>query len=300
MTLNNPDQIALDASPESATDSRFYIRNADGSVVSILNDDGAASSPVRKTRNCSMSDDETPCTTPPPERLTFPSIKSESAHVPHDLRLPGLAAVASTLGYYQLTPPATPVAPQAGYLSTPLTPAPSAPSSPRSAATTHLQTKSATSSPPATSGAKPATRSTDSKRKHKCTYEGCGRSFTTSGHLSRHHRVHTGEKNFVCQFPGCNSRFSRQDNMMQHLRTHTNSRSRTNKRRPRGLPSPMPPAHAHYYPYPSPHSPHHSMASAHPLTPTSLSVPESPAMAHPHFRTLSYPSYPPPHSPYYM
>ncbi|ORX65483.1 hypothetical protein DL89DRAFT_215649, partial [Linderina pennispora] len=48
----------------------------------------------------------------------------------------------------------------------------------------------------------------------------CGKAFTTSGHLSRHHRIHTGEKNFVCLHPSCNSRFSRQDNMMQHYRTH--------------------------------------------------------------------------------
>ncbi|RKP38071.1 hypothetical protein BJ085DRAFT_11005, partial [Dimargaris cristalligena] len=52
-------------------------------------------------------------------------------------------------------------------------------------------------------------------RRHTCQFEGCGRKFTTSGHLSRHYRVHTGEKNFPCSFPGCNSRFSRQDNMMQ-------------------------------------------------------------------------------------
>lgn len=47
-----------------------------------------------------------------------------------------------------------------------------------------------------------------------------------SGHLARHHRIHTGEKNFHCLYPGCPSRFSRQDNMMQHYRTHMSSRSR--------------------------------------------------------------------------
>ncbi|KAJ1856697.1 transcriptional repressor [Coemansia sp. RSA 720] len=64
------------------------------------------------------------------------------------------------------------------------------------------------------------------KRKYKCTFDGCGKAFTTSGHLSRHFRIHTGEKNYQCLHPGCTSRFSRQDNMMQHYRTHLSPRSR--------------------------------------------------------------------------
>lgn len=50
--------------------------------------------------------------------------------------------------------------------------------------------------------------------------------YHNSGHLARHHRIHTGEKNFHCIYPGCPSKFSRQDNMMQHYRTHLSSRSR--------------------------------------------------------------------------
>ncbi|KAI8319666.1 hypothetical protein GQ54DRAFT_249357, partial [Martensiomyces pterosporus] len=55
------------------------------------------------------------------------------------------------------------------------------------------------------------------------------KAFTTSGHLSRHYRIHTGEKNYHCLYPGCTSRFSRQDNMMQHYRTHLSPRSRRNR-----------------------------------------------------------------------
>lgn len=70
-----------------------------------------------------------------------------------------------------------------------------------------------------------------SSRRYSCQ---CGKSFTTSGHLARHTRIHTGEKNYVCPEAGCGARFSRQDNCMQHFRTHQNgagSKRATRKRR---------------------------------------------------------------------
>ncbi|CAG8725632.1 16116_t:CDS:2, partial [Funneliformis mosseae] len=67
---------------------------------------------------------------------------------------------------------------------------------------------------------------TGNKRKYACIHPNCGKSFTTSGHLARHNRIHTGEKNFSCLMPGCASKFSRQDNMMQHYRTHLSAKSR--------------------------------------------------------------------------
>lgn len=51
-----------------------------------------------------------------------------------------------------------------------------------------------------------------SKRRYECAT--CGKNFTTSGHVARHNRIHTGEKNFQCPEPGCSQRFSRQDNCM--------------------------------------------------------------------------------------
>ncbi|KZV72150.1 hypothetical protein PENSPDRAFT_552071, partial [Peniophora sp. CONT] len=51
------------------------------------------------------------------------------------------------------------------------------------------------------------------KKKHVCGV--CSKAFTTSGHLSRHARVHTGERNHKCPFPGCETRCSRQDNLQQ-------------------------------------------------------------------------------------
>lgn len=55
--------------------------------------------------------------------------------------------------------------------------------------------------------------STALKKKHVC--QTCARAFTTSGHLARHARVHTGERNHKCPFPGCETRCSRQDNLQQ-------------------------------------------------------------------------------------
>ena len=59
-----------------------------------------------------------------------------------------------------------------------------------------------------------------SSRRYTCH---CAKSFTTSGHLARHTRIHTGEKNYVCPEANCGARFSRQDNCMQHYRTHSST-----------------------------------------------------------------------------
>ncbi|ODV88448.1 hypothetical protein CANCADRAFT_58741 [Tortispora caseinolytica NRRL Y-17796] len=63
-------------------------------------------------------------------------------------------------------------------------------------------------------------------RRYQCEVEGCGKTFTTSGHLARHRRIHTGEKKFVCNVNGCTARFSRQDNCNQHRRTHEKHQQR--------------------------------------------------------------------------
>ena len=65
-------------------------------------------------------------------------------------------------------------------------------------------------------GSVASSSSKGSKRRYECAT--CGKSFTTSGHVSRHNRIHTGEKNFQCPEAGCSQRFSRQDNCMYMIR----------------------------------------------------------------------------------
>jgi uncharacterized Zn-finger protein len=67
-----------------------------------------------------------------------------------------------------------------------------------------------------------------STKRYPCRYRdshGCEKTFTTSGHASRHSKIHTAEKAVHCTFPGCSKKFTRADNMKQHLETHFRDKS---------------------------------------------------------------------------
>ncbi|KAA8567067.1 hypothetical protein MFRU_007g01860 [Monilinia fructicola] len=55
----------------------------------------------------------------------------------------------------------------------------------------------------------------------------CSKTFTTSGHASRHAKIHTAEKMVRCTFAGCMKKFTRADNMKQHLDTHFKDKPRS-------------------------------------------------------------------------
>lgn len=70
-------------------------------------------------------------------------------------------------------------------------------------------------------------------KRYPCRYKDshhCEKTFTTSGHASRHSKIHTAEKAVNCTHPGCSKKFTRSDNMKQHLETH----NKHNKDRSRG------------------------------------------------------------------
>jgi hypothetical protein len=55
-------------------------------------------------------------------------------------------------------------------------------------------------------------------KRYSCLFDGCEKSFTTSGHARRHGRCHSNRKVFICPHQGCNSAFTRRDNCRQHQR----------------------------------------------------------------------------------
>ena len=57
------------------------------------------------------------------------------------------------------------------------------------------------------------------QRPYACPVETCDRRFSRSDELTRHIRIHTGQKPFQCRI--CMRNFSRSDHLTTHIRTHT-------------------------------------------------------------------------------
>ncbi|WYZ42934.1 hypothetical protein EsH8_VI_000633 [Colletotrichum jinshuiense] len=197
----------------------MHARDATGRQVSLLNDE--------------------PSMEPMPQRLSYrtasqvisqpfhpvPRSSSSSPHTPELLRSDSYDSNASSDPLSPLTPTSYDPSRVSAFPGQPMydeydqMPSKRPAYAPNSRANSYEEDSSATSPLPERPG-----------KRYPCRYRdshGCEKTFTTSGHASRHSKIHTAEKAVQCTFHGCQKKFTRADNMKQHLETHYKDKARS-------------------------------------------------------------------------
>ncbi|CAG9939313.1 unnamed protein product [Clonostachys rosea f. rosea IK726] len=199
----------------------MHARDAAGRQVSLLNDDSNGISRPMSHRPLSYQSTSSIYSHPSPSSRS----SSSSPHIPELLRSDSYDSQASTDPISPMTPSVDYAFPRTSIyhgnqeyaMEAPL------PKRPVYADSSRAPSFADDDVPPVTPTERPGKR-------YPCRYRdshGCEKTFTTSGHASRHSKIHTAEKAVQCTFPGCQKKFTRADNMKQHLETHYKDKSRS-------------------------------------------------------------------------
>ncbi|RDA92312.1 hypothetical protein CP533_3267 [Ophiocordyceps camponoti-saundersi (nom. inval.)] len=193
--------------------------NAAGRQVSLLNDDTDANNNNNNIKYRPTSFQST--TQIPPRPYPSPRSSSSSPITPELLRSNSYDSHMSSDPISPLTPSADFAYPRASLYPPIDGPPPKRPTYGDSSRSTSFDDDNAV--PTHMPDQRPSKR-------YPCRYRdshGCEKTFTTSGHASRHSKIHTAEKAVQCTFQGCQKKFTRADNMKQHLETHYKDKSRS-------------------------------------------------------------------------
>ena len=190
----------------------MHARDATGRQVSLLNDDSSSYVAHRSLSYQSYPTPPSMSSSPnTPELLRSDSYDSQMSNDP-------VSPMTPALDYYSR--PSIYGVPHEYALEAPHAKRPSYADSSRSASFDDDRSNQTATSP----------MSDRPGKRYPCRYRdshGCEKTFTTSGHASRHSKIHTAEKAVQCTYPGCQKKFTRADNMKQHLETHYKDKSRS-------------------------------------------------------------------------